>query len=215
MTDTPQSNPFTDLDPCTAGALPDLSSRRPGGVTAICIVAVVLGVLGLFSGTMKGVNVLFGAEMQRVFGSMGAVTPEQAKVQQEMQAAVADEMKPFAVANTILCVSQLVLCGALVYAGLKTLKLKAAGEKLLLAILVCLLLYEIGQLITVVLQQLSMGPIMELYMPQMLKSLDPATMRVLKVRPRHRRMSIIVGIIMQSGWCDQVHLLRRCNQLLA
>ena len=60
---------------------------------------------------MKGVNVLFGAEMQRVFGSMGAVTPEQAKVQQEMQAAVADEMKRFAVANTILCVANSCFAG--------------------------------------------------------------------------------------------------------
>ena len=46
---------------------------------------------------------------------------------------------------------QLVLCGALVYAGLKTLKLKAAvRHSFFYAILVCLLLYEIGQLITVV-----------------------------------------------------------------
>jgi len=180
--------------------MPDLTARRPGGVTAICIVAVVLGVLGLFSGTIKGVNVLFGAEMQQVFGSMGAVTQEQAKIQQEMNAAVAEEMKRFVVANSLLCVSQLALCGALIYSGLKSLKLKAAGRKLLVAVLVCLLVYEIGQLIAVVLQQMSMSPIMELYMPRIMKGSSGNNAGAEKFGQAIARMSIIVGIVMQCVW---------------
>lgn len=200
MTDTPQSNPFTDVNPYRAGELPDLAIRRPGGLTAICIVAVVLGVLGLFSGAIRGVNVLFGPEMQQAFGSIGAVTQEQAKVQQEMNAAIAVEMKRFAIANTVLCISQLVLCGALVYSGLKTLGLKAAGRKLLLAICVCLLVYEIGQLITVVLQQMSLSPIMELYMPRMMKDPSGNNAGAEKFGQIIARMSIIVGVVMQCVW---------------
>lgn len=200
MTETPQPNPFTDVSPYRPSALPDFAARRPGGLTAICIIAVVLGVLGLFSGVLKGVNVLFGAEMQQAFGSLGAMTQEAAKAQQEMQAAVAAEIERFAVANGILCVAQLVLCGGLVYSGLKTLALKPAGRKLLLAICACLLVFEIGQLIVFVFQQLSMSPIMELYMPRMMQAPNGNNAGTEKIGQIVARMSIILGIVMQCVW---------------
>lgn len=200
MTDTPQPNPFTDVTPYRPSELPDIATRRPGGLTAICIIAVVLGVIGLFSGALKGVNALFGAEMQQAFGSMGAATPEQAQAQKEMQAAIAGEMERFAVANGILSVCQLVLCGVLVYSGLKTLGLKAAGRKLLLAACLCLLVYEVGQLIVFVFQQLSMSPIMELYMPRMMQDPSGNNAGAEKFGQIIARMSIIVGVIMQCVW---------------
>lgn len=200
MTDAPKPNPFTDVNPYRPGEMPELASRRPGGLTAICIVAIVLGVLGLFSGTMKGVNALFGAQMQQAFGGMGAATPEQAKAQQEMQAALADEMRRFALANGILAVAQVALCGGLIYSAVKTLGIKAAGRKLLLALCACLLLYEVCQLATVVIQQLSLSPIMELYMPRMMKDPSGKTAGAEKFGQAIARMSIIVGVVMQCVW---------------
>jgi hypothetical protein len=200
LTDTAKPNPFTDVSPYRAGQLPELAARRPSGLTAICIIAIVLGVIGLFSGVLKGVNAVFGAEMQQAFGSMGAVTQEQAKIQQEMQAALAAEMKRFAIANGVLSVCQLVLCGALVYSGLKTLGLKPAGRQLLLAICVGILVYEIAQLVTVVIQQMSMIPIMELYMPRMMKAPSGNNAGTEQFGQIIARMSIIVGIVMQCAW---------------
>ncbi|MEO8496057.1 MAG: hypothetical protein ABI614_13385 [Planctomycetota bacterium] len=200
MTDTSKPNPFTDVNPYRAGELPKVIGSRPGALTAICIVVVVLGVLGLFSGVMKGVNVLFGAKMQQAFGSMGAASPQQAKVQQEMNAATAAVITRFAAANTVLCIAQVLLCGGLVYSGLKTLGLKTAGRKLLLAICVCMLVFEIGQMITVVLQQLSLSPIMELYLPRMMKDSSGNNAGAEKFGQIIARVSIIVGIVMQCGW---------------
>ncbi|MDA1055904.1 MAG: hypothetical protein O3C40_36425 [Planctomycetota bacterium] len=200
MTDTPQPNPFTDVNPYRVGERLDLVGHRPGGITAICIIVLVLGVLGLFSGVLKGVNVLFGAQMQQAFGSIGAVTGEQAKVQAEMQAAIAVEMKRFIVANSILCVAQLVLCGALVYSALKTLGLKAAGRKLLLAVCMCLLVYEVAQLITFTFQQLSMSPIMELYMPRIMKDPSGNNAGAEKFGQVIAKMSILVGVVVQVVW---------------
>lgn len=200
MTDTPQPNPFTDVSPYRPTDLPEIAARRPGGLTAICIIAVVLGVLGLFSGVIKGANVLFGGQMQQAFGSMGAVTPEQAQAQQEMNAAIAAEMARFAIANTILCSAQIMLCGALVYSGLRTLGLQAAGRKLFLAVCVCLLFYEVGQLVTMVIQQLSLSPIMELYMPRMMQTPNGNNEGAEKFGQIIARMSIIVGVVMQCAW---------------
>jgi hypothetical protein len=200
VTDTPQPNPFTDVNPYRPVGLPDLAARRSGGLTAICIIVVVLGVLGFFSGVLKGVNVVFGAQMQQAFGSMGAGTGDQARVQAEMQAAIAVEMKRFVVANSILSVAQLALCGTLVYSGLQTLGLKALGRKLLLAVCACLLVFEIVQLVVAVLQQLSMGPIMELYMPRMMQSPDGNNAGAEKFGQIIARMSIIGGVVMQCVW---------------
>ncbi|MCA9120295.1 MAG: hypothetical protein H6822_33355 [Planctomycetaceae bacterium] len=200
MTEPPKPNPFTDVSPYRPSDLPDVAVRRTGGLTAICIIGVVLGVLGLFSGTLKGINVMFGAQMQQMFGSMGAITPEQAQAQQEMNAAIAAELKRFAIANTILCVAQLILCGTMVYSGLKTLGLKEAGRKLLLAVCVCMLVYETGQLITFVFQQLSMSPIMELYMPRMMQAPNGDNQGAEKFGQIIARMSIIVGVVVQCVW---------------
>lgn len=207
MTETPQPNPFTDVNPYRPGdkpprqgELPDMAARRPSGLTAICIIAVVLGVLGLFSGLMKGVNVLFGTEMQQAFGSFGAVSPEQAKVQQDMQAAIAAEMNRFRLVNSVLCIAQLTFCGALVYSGMKTLGLKAAGRSLFLAACACMLVYEIGQSIAFVFQQLAMSPIMELYMPQLMKGSAGNNASAEQIGQVMARVSIILGIVFQCVW---------------
>ncbi len=207
MTETPKPNPFTDVNPhraeenpYRAGDLPDVAARRPSGLTAICIIAVVLGVLGLFSGLMKGVNVLFGAEMQQAVGSFGAVSPEQAKVQQDMNAAIAAEMGRFRLANSVLCVAQLAFCGALVYSGIKTLGLKAAGRSLMLAACACMLVYEIGQAIAFVFQQLALSPIMELYMPQLMKGSAGNNASAEQIGQVMARISIILGIVFQCVW---------------
>ena len=200
MTDTSKPNPFTDVNPYRPAGLPDLAARRSGGLTAICIIVVVLGVLGLFSGLLKGVNVLFGAQMQQAVGSMGAVTGDQAKVQAEMQAAIAAEMSRFVIANSILCLAQLVLSGALVYSGLKTLGLKANGRKLLLAVCMCLLVYEICQLAMAVIAQLSMSPIMELYMPRLMRTPSGNNAGAEKFGQIMARMSTIVGVVFQCVW---------------
>lgn len=201
MTDTPQPNPFTDVNPYTPANLPELAGApRPGGLTAICIIAIVLGVLGTLSGAAKGFNVLFGAQMQQAFGSMGGVTEEQKQAQQDMNSALVAEMARYRLANGILCIAQLALCIALLVSALKTLKLKAAGRQLFFYVCCFLLVYEIGQFVVFVFQQLSIAPIMELYMPQMMKGPDGEDIAGGAFGKVIARMSIIVGVVTQCAW---------------
>ncbi len=201
MTDTPQPNPFTDVNPYTPATMPELgAARRPGGLTAICIIAIVLGVLGTLSSVAKGFNVLFGAQMQQAFGSMGGVTAEQKQVQQDMNNALAAEMTRYRLANGILCITQLGLCVALLVSALKTLKLKASGRQLFFYICCFLLVYEIGQFVVFVFQQLSIAPIMELYMPQMMKGPDGKEIGGGGVGKVMARMAIIAGVVTQCAW---------------
>ncbi|MEX0819447.1 MAG: hypothetical protein WD070_07630 [Pirellulaceae bacterium] len=200
MTDTPQPNPFTDVNPSHPAQLPNLAVRRPGALTAICIIAIVLGVLGILSGTAKGVNVLFGAEMQQAFGAFGAANNAQQQVQQEMNDALAAEMNRFRLVNAITCVAQLGLCIALVYSGIKTLGLKDAARRLMLGICIALLVYEIGQFVVFMLQQLSIAPIMEVYMPRLMKGPNGEDIGGAKFGQIIARMSIIVGVVTQCVW---------------
>ena len=117
-----------------------------------------------------------------------------------MQAAIAAELKRFVIVNGILAVCQVMLCGLLVYSGLKTLGLKAIGRKLLLATCLCLLAYETGQLIVFVIQQLRMSPIMELYMPRMMQDPSGNNAGAEQFGQIIARMSIIVGVVMQCVW---------------
>ncbi|MBC8350919.1 MAG: hypothetical protein H8E66_02970 [Planctomycetes bacterium] len=200
MTETPQSNPFTDVNPYRPSEMPDVATRRTGGLTAICIIAVVLGVLGTLSAAAKGFNVLFGAQVQQTIGSIGAVNEAQRQAQQDMNNAMAAEMKRFRLANSILCVAQLGLCIGLLVAGLRTLGLKASGRQLLVWICVSLLVYEIGQFVVFAFQQLSIAPIMELYMPKMMKGPDGEDIGGEKFGKVIARMSIVVGMVTQCAW---------------
>ena len=47
--------------------MPEPVVKRPGGLTAIAVIAVVIGVLGLLSSGTKFFNLAFGAQMQAMF----------------------------------------------------------------------------------------------------------------------------------------------------
>ena len=74
--DPSKPNPFSEAAPYRPTMIPDVAVRRPGGLTAIAIVAVVIGVLGLLSGGMKVFNLAFGAQMQAAFSGFGATNDE-------------------------------------------------------------------------------------------------------------------------------------------
>lgn len=202
MTETPQPNPFTEVNPYTPSPTAILAGQRPGGLTAICIIAIVLGLLGSLSGIVKGANAAFGAQMQQAFGSIGAGAGngDMQKAQQEMNNALAAEMLRFRLVNGVLCVAQLALCIALVYSGVKTLGLNVSGRRLLLWICCLLLFYEACQLAVFVYQQLSIAPIMELYMPRMMKGPNGEDIGGENFGKIIARMSIIVGMISQCIW---------------
>ncbi len=202
MTETPKPNPFTDVNPYTPSPTAMLAARRPNGLTAICIIAIVLGVLGTLSGFGKGINVAFGAQMQQAFGSLGAGAgnSDMQKAQQEMNNALAEEMVRFRLANGILCITQTVLCVGLAYAAIKTLGFNANSRKLLLWLCCFLLVYEVGQFVVFAYQQLSMAPIMEEYMPRMMKGPNGEDVGGEDFGKIIARVSVIVGMISQSFW---------------
>jgi hypothetical protein len=199
--DPNKPNPFSETKPYQPTAIPDFGARRPGGLTAIAIVAVVIGVLGLLSGLMKAVNLAFGAQMQAAFAGFGAPNEEARIAQEEFQSAIMDETARFFIPSTILAVAQLALSVALIYAGIKALQLDPLGRKVLVIAFSLLVVYEVAHLVTFVLLQMGMMPIMQLYMTRIMRaSAGPNGGNAEQFGTVFAKFSIIAGIAMQCGW---------------
>ena len=161
-------NPFGDAQPITAHAFP---ARRPGALTAICVIAIVLGTMGFMSSGMKGLNLLVGKPLQELMSSFGgAQNQEMAKAQEEMNEAIWEVADRFWIPNALLASAQFVLAIALIFGGIKALKLQAIGRKVLLAACCFLAVFEIVNVGLTSLVQIEMMPIMEVHMQRVMKA---------------------------------------------
>ena len=198
--DPNKPNPFSEANPYRTGVVPEVAAQRPGWLTAIAIVVVVIGVLGLLACGTKFLNLAFGRQMQQMFAGIGAPNEQMRKAQEEMNAAIMGVADRFFVPNVILATSQFFLSIALIFGGIKSLKLDALGRKVLLIALALLLFYEIGNLVTQILTQLGMMPIMQLYMPRMMTVPGQENAGAQRFGTAIAKFSMVAGIVMQSGW---------------
>ena len=67
--------------------------RSPGGVTAICIIAIVLGGFGLLAALLSGVGLFSGLQAQAALGPQPVgVSPEMEQIQERMRTEMAPVM---------------------------------------------------------------------------------------------------------------------------
>lgn len=120
---------------------------RPGGLTALCILAIVLGALGLMTGLLG----LAAAALQDPLQKLAAgIQPEQGEEAARMQQQVADESRDFAkqhfVRNLVFSLARLVVASCLLFGGIFALRLNAAGRKILLFAFAAGILFELFQI---------------------------------------------------------------------
>ena len=102
----------------------------PTGLKAVCIIAIVLGSLGILFSCIGAGNLVIGQSLQAAFNmpAPAGVEPDELRVQQELQiqlAAVDREYLPFLIASTVLHM----LAGlALLLGGIFALKRSATGR---------------------------------------------------------------------------------------
>jgi hypothetical protein len=129
----------SDFDPYRSPALPERTfepmagPRRPGWLTAICVIAIVIGILGLFNGLFGLAGVLFGQQLQ------SAITPAappgmsqgMQKVQQDFQNEMQAVQGRFFAALLTSALFRIVVAAALLLGGVLCLSLKPQGRQLL------------------------------------------------------------------------------------
>jgi hypothetical protein len=139
----PYRSPVLPETPYSAGS----GKRKPGWLTAICVICLVLGLLGFFNGVIGLGFTVFNKQVQQVFNPPGArqgMPPELQKFQQKLQ----DEMQAiygqFFVPTLISTLLKAIISVVLFVGGLLTLTLKSSGRKLLVLACILALLFELG-----------------------------------------------------------------------
>jgi hypothetical protein len=121
------------------------SPQRPGGITALCVLTIVLGSIGVLTGLTGIANIVF---QRRVQGAIASLQPdeEMARAQQEM----ADEAEQFSqqhvVRNWIFEILRLAIAMSLLVGGIWSLGLKPLGRRTLLAVFAVGVVFEVAQI---------------------------------------------------------------------
>lgn len=191
-------NPFGETRPAGVTAFP---ARRPGGLTAICVVAIVLGVMGFMSSSMKGVNLLFGKKLQNLVSSVGGMpNKKMVEAQEELNDAIWEITDRFLIPNVLLALAQFALAIALIFGGLKAMKLRAIGRKVLVVTCSFVVFFEIAQLVVGSMIQIQMMPVMEVHMSRVMEAVPGDNPGGDKFAQSVAKFSMIAGFVMAGGW---------------
>jgi hypothetical protein len=146
--------------------------QRPGGLTAICVIAIVLGGLGLCS-SLFGLAALAFQDNLEKFAMQQQQMPQgmpngpfkqqmeaQQKMQKEMQKGMTEvghRYRGFTIGTTLLNV---LFASSLLIGGIMVMKLNPAGRKFLVTVFIAVIVFEIVRAAITVVMQLDMAAAM-------------------------------------------------------
>ncbi len=143
--------------PQSSGYQPPGKKTLSGGVKAVCIIALILGVMGLAQAVLGGVGLVLGPKAQQWF-SPPQRNDEFREMQREMQGemnAVAERFLPFSIARVLfhLVVATLLVIGGITMLNSRNPKILVIGSALAI-------LFEIARAILQTTIQLQIIPVM-------------------------------------------------------
>jgi hypothetical protein len=158
------TNPFSDqnkpqpplnpYDPSTFVMPP----KKPGVLTAIGVMGVVLGVLGVMSSCMAVAALPFQSQLQTAFSQPSSKDPA-LRIQAEMNSAMAQVQQDYFAVSMTLSVLNLALSAWLLAGGIMVLRTRRAGRPLMIYALLTVIAFEVLRTVFGVIIQLEMMPI--------------------------------------------------------
>lgn len=142
-------------------------NQRPGGLTAVCVLAIVLGAIGLLTGLLGIVQILAAPAMQNLFSGMPGMNDEFTKVQMEMSAEMMAVAQSRPVLTWSLQIVHLVVACVLLAGGIMAVMLKPAGRRLLLGVFAGAIVFELVRIVPAVMMTQENMAIVEEYMPRL------------------------------------------------
>jgi hypothetical protein len=140
----------TPLDPyrppqnSTAASAPPRTGGRPGALTAICVIAIVLGAMGLLGALVGCGNLVLGAQIQQVFSSSTSpVADDQVDQIQEMKEEMIAVQGNYVAFNVFFVSLGFFVAAALLTGGSMALSLRPAGRTLLAAACAAAVVFEL------------------------------------------------------------------------
>jgi hypothetical protein len=172
---TPQlpSDPYQSLGTSADGqsaARPAPRGGRPGGLTAICVIAICLGGLGLGSSLWAMAALTFQKQLQQTFAppqpsgtgnpALNAQLAAQLAAQRDMNHKMQAIGDRYRTANLALALLNLFVAGGLLAGGIMALMLSPLGRTLLVTVFALAIALVIVRGTFYVFQQLEMWPVM-------------------------------------------------------
>jgi len=143
-----------------------------GWLKAICIIAIVLGTLGLLSALMGIVGLAIGSELQGAFGpgAQPGMPQELVDAQTQMQADLQAVQDRFFAANVILTLVQVLVASTLLVGGIQCLRRISPGRRVLVAACFAAMLFEIVRGIVQGFVQMATAPVATRSIERMMES---------------------------------------------
>lgn len=142
------------------------SKARPGLLTTICVLAIILGVLGLLMAFMNFGGLLASEAIQQMVtpaGPQPGMPAELFEAQQDMQRQLNEVTNSFWGFLMVLAVAHFFVAGGLLAGGLRALKMRDAGRTTLLYACVGAIVFEVIRLVVGMVIQIRNIPIMDEY----------------------------------------------------
>lgn len=138
------SNPFSDpqTNPYAAQPAGAYGPVKPGALTAVCVIAIVLGIMGTLAVCIGGVGLAANSAMQGMITVSPNATPfdkAQVELQQEMMSINTRHLP----AVIVLLVAQLAVSPLLIAGGVKALRMQHSGRRLLIYAFVAVIIFEV------------------------------------------------------------------------
>jgi hypothetical protein len=169
------SNPFADpyANPQSKPGpydMPNLPPKKPGALTAVGVVGIVMGILGLGAACLVLVGLPLQAQMQ---GTFNPVPPPNAppvmRLQYEMNVEMQAIQDRYMVPNMVFGGLHLLLAAGMIIGGILVLKTNPAGRTLLMYTLLAVIVFELVRAAVGLMAQLEIMPITTMYMERIMR----------------------------------------------
>jgi hypothetical protein len=142
---------------------------RPGALTAICVLAIVFGALGLLGGVAGLASQLFSSRIQEavVAGQAGATGPA-ADIRKDMITRTTEITKKYSPIMIPLAIVKILVEGALLVGGILALGFKPSGRSLLAGVLLAALILDAIQFVPTFMAQREAQAVAAELMPQIM-----------------------------------------------
>ena len=185
-------NPFAT--PEVVSETPKAPQKAPGALTAILIICLVMGILGLLGSCIGAGGLAFQGQIQGMQQNVG--DPAQQALQKEMQRIQNQQMIP----NLIMIGLNFIVAPLLTIGAIGGLNRKPWGHKLLSIGLLGAIFYVLIRLVvTIIMQVMTMGPMSKAMEDAMAKG-GGAEAQAAGMIGNAMQIGIIIGIVITVVW---------------
>jgi hypothetical protein len=172
---------------------------RPGWLTALCVLCIVIGLLGVLNGLAQLFGTLFAEQMQTAFTPPGGqgIPPELQQVQDRFRDETLAVQEKFYFPNLVAAVFRISIAGCLVYGGIACLGLAATGRQVLIFALGAAVLFELGHGLLQSLISMEMMTAVNAFFESFLQTMPQGNGPPPEVMLNIMKGSFIVGFVFQ------------------